>query len=117
MLKDGCTVGMSMFVLSYSDNVWRSRRANAPRCAHFSLVISPSWITEQISAGKCAQRGASARREHQTMFKIVTWSKQTWTKHHNTQKESNICDQIKKYVIYILTITKSQVQEDVKLPL
>jgi len=51
---------------------------------HFSTVISPSWITEQISVGKCAHRGASARQERQTSFKIVTWTKQTWTKHHNT---------------------------------
>ena len=33
---------------------------------------------------KCAHRGASARRERQTSFKIVTWTKQTWTKHYNT---------------------------------
>jgi len=51
-----------------SDNVWRSRRADAPRCAHFSTVISPSWITEKISVGKCAytteahQRVRSAKR-------------------------------------------------------
>ena len=45
---------------------------DAPLCAHSSTVISPSWITEQISA--------SARREHQTSFKIVTWTKQTWMK-------------------------------------
>ena len=48
-----------------------------------ALVISPSWKTEQISVGKCAHRGASARRERQTSFKIVTWTKQTCTKHHN----------------------------------
>ena len=29
-------------------------------------------------------QGTSARRERQTSFKIVTWTKQTWTKHHNT---------------------------------
>ena len=52
--------------------------------AHFSTVISPSWITEQISVGKCIHRGASALWEHQTSCKIVTWTKQTWTKHHNT---------------------------------
>ena len=40
-------------------------------------------ITEQISEGKCANRGTSARPERQTSFKIVTWTKQTWTKHHN----------------------------------
>jgi len=68
-----------------SDNVWRSRRTDAPRWAHFSTVISPSWITEQMSVGKCAHRGASARRERQTSFKIVTWTKQKWTKHHNTE--------------------------------
>jgi len=67
-----------------SDNVWRSRRADTPRCEHFSTDISPSWITEQISVGKCAHWGASACRERQTRFKIVTWTKQTWTKHHNT---------------------------------
>ena len=67
-----------------SDIVWRSRCADAPWCAHFSTVISPSWITEQISVGKCKHRGASASRERQTSFKIVTWTKQTWTKHHNT---------------------------------
>ena len=69
-----------------SDKMWRSRRADAPWCTQFSTVISPSWITEQISVGKCAYRGASERREHQTSFKIVTWTKQTWTTHHNTKK-------------------------------
>ena len=59
---------------------------DAPRCSHFSTVISPSWITEQISVGKCAHQGASARREHQTSFKIVPWTKQPWTKHHNTAR-------------------------------
>ena len=54
--------------------------------AHFSTVISPSWITEQISVGKCAHRVESVRRERQTSFKIVTRTKQTWTKHHNTPK-------------------------------
>ena len=68
-----------------SDNLWRSRRADASRCTHFSTVISPSCITEQISVGKCANRGESAHRECQTSFKIVTWTKQTWTKHHNTE--------------------------------
>ena len=67
-----------------SDNVWRSRHADAPWCAHFSTVIPPSWITEQITVGKCVHRGAAARRERQTSFKIVTWTKQTWTKHYNT---------------------------------
>ena len=67
-----------------SDNVWRSQRTDAPQCAHFSTVISSSWITEQISLWKCIHRGASARRECQTSFKIVTWTRQTWTKHHNT---------------------------------
>ena len=69
-----------------SDNVWRSRRADAPWCAHFSTVISPSWITEQISVGKCAHRAVSVHWEQQTSFKIVTSTKQTWTKHHNTTK-------------------------------
>ena len=64
--------------------VWCSRRADAPRCAHFSTVISPSRITEQMTVGKCAHRGTSAHRERQTSFKIFTWTKQTWTKHHNT---------------------------------
>ena len=70
-----------------SDNVWRSHRDNAPWWTHFSTVISPSWITEQISVGKCVHRGASARRERQTSFKIVTYTKQTWTNHHDTSKK------------------------------
>ena len=70
-----------------SDNVWCSQRADAPRCAHFSTVIKPSWITQQILVEKCAHRGASACRERQSMFKIVTWTKhKTWTKHHNSEK-------------------------------
>jgi len=68
-----------------SDNVWRSWRDDAPRCAHFSAVFSSSWITEQILVGKCTHRGESARWERQTSFKIVTWTKQTWTKHQNTE--------------------------------
>ena len=67
-----------------SDNMWCSRRADVLRCAYFSTVITPSWITQQISAEKCMHRGASVHRERQTMFKIVPWKKQTWTKHHNT---------------------------------
>ena len=31
-----------------SDHVWRSRRADAPRCAHFSIDFTP-WISQQIS--------------------------------------------------------------------
>ena len=57
-----------------SDNVWRS-----PRSTHTSTVITPSGITQQSSVEKCVHRGASACREGQTMFKIVTWTKQTWT--------------------------------------
>ena len=64
------------------------KRTDAPRRAHFSTVISPSWITEQILVGKCAHQGASARRKRQTSFKIVTRTKQTWTKHHNTHKDN-----------------------------
>ena len=58
-----------------SDNVQRSWLADAPRCVHFSTVISPSCITKQISVGKCAHPGASAHWERQTSFKIVTWTK------------------------------------------
>ena len=65
-----------------SDNVWCSRRADAPRCAHFYTVITPSWITQQISIENCAHRGKSVRRERQTMLKSVTWTKQTWTTQH-----------------------------------
>jgi len=85
-----------------SDNVWRSRRADAPRCAHFSTVISPSWITEQISVGKCAHRSASARWKLQTSFKIVTWTKETLTKHHNTgEKAPSYIYPAKVYLEYL----------------
>ena len=53
------------------------------QCTSGEFQGAPSWITEQISVGKCAHRGTSAR---QTSFKIVTWTKQTWTKHHNTEE-------------------------------
>jgi len=66
-----------------SDNVWRSRRADAPWCTHFYTVISPSLTTEQISVGKRATE-ARKRIGGQKSFKIGTWTKQTWTKHHNT---------------------------------
>ena len=70
----------------FCDNVSCSQRPDTPWSAHFSTVISPSWKTEQISVGNCAHQGASARRDRQTSFKIVTWTKQTWTKHHNTHE-------------------------------
>ena len=89
-----------------SDNVWRSRHVDAPRCTHFSTVISPSWITEQISVGKCAHRGVSACRERQTSFKIVSWTKQTWTKHHNTVL-SHAEDCCQQHTYAIPTIYKS----------
>ena len=69
-----------------SDNVWRSRHADAPRCAHFSTVITPSWITEKISIEQCTHQGASVHWEPQLMFKMVTWTKQTWKKHHNSAR-------------------------------
>ena len=31
-----------------SDNVWRSRCADAPQCAHISIDFTPSWITPPI---------------------------------------------------------------------
>ena len=43
-----------------SDNVWHSRHADAPWCLHFSIVITPSWITQQKLVEKCTQRGASS---------------------------------------------------------
>ena len=48
-----------------SDNPWRSQRADVHRCANFSTVISPSWITEQISVGKWVHRGASVPTKFQ----------------------------------------------------
>ena len=86
------------FLFCPSDNMWRFWRADAPWRAHFSTVITPSWITQQISVEKCAHRDVSARREWQTTFKIVTWTIQSWTKHHNTAdlakyetKQNGIC--------------------------
>ena len=63
------------------DNVWRSRRADAPRCEDFSTVISPSWITEQISEGKCSHRGAlgAPNKFQNCHLDKTTWTKQTCT--------------------------------------
>ena len=71
-----------------------------PRCAHFSTLISPSWITEQISVEKCAHRGTLARQKHQTSFNIVTWTKQTWTKHHNTHLTLSLCPAQYRFVLF-----------------
>ena len=65
-----------------SDNVCRSLPTDATRWAHFSTVISPSWITEQISVGKCVHQGASARRERQTSFKILDETNMDKTSQH-----------------------------------
>ena len=81
-----------------SDNVWCSRRAHVPWCAHFYTVITPSWITQQISIENCAHQGMSARRERQTMLKSVLWTKQTWTTQHNTVKTTYTQDCFSVYV-------------------
>ena len=39
--------------------LWHSRHADAPYCTHFSTVITPSWITQQILVEKCAHRHVS----------------------------------------------------------
>ena len=92
MLDKSRKIGVVMFypcLFCPRDMVLRSRCADAPPCAHFSIVFTPSWIPQQISVETCVHQCVSAHRECQTMFKIVTWTKQTWTKHHNTEKESN----------------------------
>ena len=43
---------------------------------------------------KCAHRGGSARRKRQTMFKIVTWSKQTWIIHQCTTEGVDSCETV-----------------------
>ena len=57
-------------------------------CLGASTFLGYLLDHRQISVGKCAHRGTSARQKRQTSFKIVTWTKQTWTKHHNTIKDS-----------------------------
>ena len=82
-----------------SDNVWRSQSTDAPPCVHFSIDFTPSWVIGQISVEKCVHRGASARRERQTMLKIVTWTKQTWTKHHNTPVVEGMCGSVFQFAV------------------
>ena len=53
-----------------SDNVWRSRHADLHRCVQFSTVISPSWITEQISVGKCAHQARQRVRSAKQVSKF-----------------------------------------------
>ena len=100
-----------------SENMWCSRCADTPRCPHFSTVISPSWITEQILVGKCSHRGALARRERQISCKIVTWTKQTWRKRHNTK---HFLSEVSKAIwkgawILICNITHLRTHETVPL--
>ena len=84
LLFHGCCDVLSMFVLSKWQCVALPLRWCATVCAPFYTVITSSWITQQIPVEKCAHQGASASWERQRMFKIVTWTKQTWTKHHHT---------------------------------
>ena len=74
----GCFIHVPCLICP-SDNMWHSRQADAPWCTHFSTVITPFWITQQISVEKCTHRGTLSHRKRQTMFKIIPW-----TKHHNT---------------------------------
>jgi len=43
--------------------VWRSRRADAPRCAHFSTDICSVIQEGEMTVEKCLHWGAPARRE------------------------------------------------------
>ena len=47
--------------------VWRSRRADAPRCALFPTDICSVIQEGEITVEKCPHRGASARWEHHTL--------------------------------------------------
>ena len=47
--------------------VWRSRLADAPRCAHFPTDICAVIQEGEITVAKCAQRGASAHQEPHTL--------------------------------------------------
>ena len=80
-LKDRCTVVMSMFVSSKWQRVALPTPWRASVQALFYCYLTFLDHRTNISA----HWGASAHRERQTSFKIVTWTtKQTWTKHHNT---------------------------------
>ena len=52
--------------------VRRSRRAEAPRCAQFSIDICCVIQEGVITVEKCAHRGALGAPH------VVTWTKQTW---------------------------------------
>jgi len=47
--------------------VWRSRCADAPRCAHFPSDICSVIQEDEITVEKCAHLGASACRERHTL--------------------------------------------------
>ena len=83
--------------------IWRSRCADVPWCAHFPNYIS--WVIQEGVKWieKCAHRGASARWERLTMFKIVTWTKQTCTKYHNTRGTRLIYFGGNKFCVLICT--------------
>jgi len=47
--------------------VWRSRRSDVPRCAHFPTDICSLIKEGEITLEKCTHRGASAHRERHTL--------------------------------------------------
>jgi len=91
--------GVVMFYLCLfcpSDNVWYllPTRLCASVRTHFYYYYTFLDHTTNISRKVLTPRHGTACRERKIMFKIVTWKKQTWTKHHNTGWKHQHCRHI-----------------------
>ena len=79
----GCTVVMSMFVSSKWHRVAHPTRWRASVRARFYCYLTFLDHRTNISRKVRAPMRVSASGAP-SKFQIVTWTKQTWTKHHNT---------------------------------
>ena len=79
-----CCDVLSMFVLSKWQCVVLPMHCRAAVCALFYWFHTFFDHTTNISRKVRATRCVSIRWERQTMFKIVTWTKQTWIIHQCT---------------------------------
>ena len=62
-----CFVHVCFLQVTILKLVWRSFRADAPRCTHLPTDICFVIQKGEIIVEKCAHRGASARRERRTL--------------------------------------------------
>ena len=80
-----CFVHVCFVQVTILDIVWRSRRAEAFRCVHFSSDIYCEIQEGVKSMEKCARHTRASGAPH-----VVTWTKEAWITHQNTYISNSI---------------------------